>query len=123
MSINPIRDRYKSVKKRDFRSAIINLLENEYKILGSRKIIEMLANDIEELHREYYPRQKQVGFGEIVFTITKDDGQRQSHGKKTEDYRTTTVILPLITKEEVEQRIYYKKGERTATISTEKQET
>ena len=46
MSLNPTRDRYKSINKRNFRSAIINLLENEYKILGSRKIIEMLADDL-----------------------------------------------------------------------------
>lgn len=114
MSINPTRDRYESINKRNFRSAIIHLLENEYKILGSRKIIEMLADDLEDLHREYYPKQEQVGFGEIVFTTTKDDGQRQSYGKKTEDYGTTTVILPLITKEDVERRIYYKKGDRNS---------
>lgn len=53
MSINPTRDRYESIKKRNFRTAIKNLLENEYKILGSRKIIEMLADDLEDLHREY----------------------------------------------------------------------
>ncbi|MBL1215832.1 MAG: DUF1670 domain-containing protein [Ignavibacteriae bacterium] len=114
MNLNPIRDRYESIKKRNFKSGIINLLENEYKILGSRKIIEMLADDLENLHREYYPKREQVGFGEIVFTTTKDDGQRQSYGKKTEDYGTTTVVLPLITKEDVERRIYYKKGDRNS---------
>jgi hypothetical protein len=114
MSLNPTRDRYESINKRNFRSAIINLLEKEYKIIGSRKILQILADDIENLHREYYPRQDQVGFGEIVFTTTKDDGQRQSYGKKTEDYGTTTVVLPLITKEDVERRIYYKKGDRNS---------
>jgi hypothetical protein len=114
MSLNPTRDRYESINKRNFRSAIINLLENEYKILGSRKILEILADDIENLHREYYPRQDQVGFGQIVFTTTKDDGQRQSYGKKAEEYGTTTVVLPLITKEDVERRIYYKKGDRNS---------
>jgi len=115
MSLNPTRDRYESINKRNFRSGIINLLENEYKILGSRKIIEMLADDLEDLHKEYYPGQDQLGFGEIVFTTTKDDGQRQSYGKKTEDYGTVTVVLPLITKEDVERRIYYKKGDRNSS--------
>jgi hypothetical protein len=114
MSINPTRDRYESINKRTFHQAIINLLENEYKILGSRKVIEMLADDIENLHREYYPSRNQVGFGEIVFTTTKDDGQRQSYGKKTEDYAAVTVTLPLITKEDVERRIYFKKGDRNS---------
>lgn len=114
MSLNQARDRYESINKRNFRSAIINLLEKEYKIIGSRKILQILADDIENIHREYYPRQDQVGFGEIAFTTTKDDGQRQSYGKKTEDYGTTTVVLPLITKEDVERRIYYKKGDRNS---------
>jgi hypothetical protein len=49
MSIQPIRDRYESINKRNFRSGLLHLLENEYKILGSRKILEMLADDIENL--------------------------------------------------------------------------
>ncbi len=114
MSLNPTRDRYESITKRDFRSALINLLESEYKILGSRRVIDLLADDIENIHREYYPRRSEVGFGEIVFRTTKDDGQRQSYGKKTEDYASVTVVLPLITKEDVERRIYYKKGDRNS---------
>ncbi len=114
MSMNPVRDRYESINKRNFHQAIVRLLEDEYKILGSRKVLDMLADDIENLHREYYPSRNQVGFGEIIFTTTKDDGQRQSYGKKTENYATVTVVLPLITKEDVERRIYYKKGDRNS---------
>ncbi len=114
MSLNPTRDRYESINKRNFHQAIVNLLENEYKILGSRKVLDMLADDIENLHREYYPASNQVAIGEIVFRTTKDDGQRQSYGKKTEDYAAVTVVLPLITKDDVERRIYYKKGDRNS---------
>lgn len=53
MDINQTRDRYESINKRNFRQALINLLEQEYKILGSRKIIEILSEDIEELQREF----------------------------------------------------------------------
>jgi hypothetical protein len=108
------RDRYESINKRNFRSALIHMLENEYKLLGSRKILEMLADDIEALRREFYPEVDRVGFGEIVFRTTKDDGQRQSYGKKAEDYNSITVILPLITREDVERRVYYKKGDRNS---------
>ena len=109
-----LRDRYESINKRNFHQAVVNLLESEYKIIGSRRVLELLADDIENLHREYYPSVNQVGFGEIVFTTTKDDGQRQSYGKRTEDYASVTVVLPLITKEDVERRIYYKKGDRNS---------
>jgi len=114
MNSTQIRDRYESINKRNFRSALIHMLESEYKMLGSRKILEMLADDIEDLHRECYPSVDRVGFGEIVFRTTKDDGQRQSYGKKVEDYGSVTVILPLITKEDIERRIYYKKGDRNS---------
>jgi hypothetical protein len=105
-----LRDRFESISKRNFRNSLIKMLESEYKILGSRKILESLADDIENLHSEFYPDKKGVGFGEIVFRTTADDGQRQSYGKKTEDYSSTTVILPLITPEDIENRIYFKKG-------------
>jgi transposase len=93
------------------------MLESEYKLLGSRKILEMLADDIEDLHRECYTSVDRVGFGEIVFRTTKDDGQRQSYGKKAEDYGSVTVILPLITKEDIERRICYKKGDRNSNYA------
>lgn len=108
------RDRYESINKRNFKNALIHLLENEYKVLGSRKILQMLADDIIDLQKELHPAQSQVGFGEIVFRTTKDDGQRQSYGKRTEDFASTTVVLPLITKQDVERRIYYKKGDRNS---------
>ena len=114
MNSTRIRDRYESINKRNFRSALIHMLETEYKLLGSRKILEILADDIEDLHRECYPSVDRVGFGEIVFRTTKDDGQRQSYGKKAEDYDSVTVILPLITREDIERRIYYKKGDRNS---------
>ena len=114
MKSTQLRDRYESISKRNFRSALIHMLESDYKILGSQKILEMLADDIEDLHRECNPSINRVGFGEIVFRTTKDDGQRQSYGKKTEDYASVTVILPLITREDIERRIYYKKGDRNS---------
>lgn len=114
MSLNQTRDRFESINKRDFKSALINLLENEYKILGSRKILSMLADDIMELHKEYYPKASEVSVGEIVLRTTKDDGQRQSYGKKVEEYASVTVVLPLITNEDVERRTFFKKGDRNS---------
>ncbi len=114
MSINQTRDRYESINKRNFKSALINMLEENYKLLGSRKIIELLSEDIEDLHNQYYPQINKVGNGYIVFRTTKDDGQRQSYGKRTEDYSSITVTLPLITSDDIERRIYYKKGDKNS---------
>jgi hypothetical protein len=109
-----IRDRYESMGKRDFKTSLIRLLETEYKVLGSRRVLMMLADDVEQLHEEYYPLRNRLGFGDVVWQTTKDDGQRPNYGKKTEDYAVQTVILPLIRKEDIERRIYFKKGDRNS---------
>lgn len=109
-----LRDRFESINKRNFRNALINLLESEYKILGSRKILSLLAEDIEQLHSEFHPSSSEVGVGEIVFRTTKDDGQRHNYGKKTEDYNSVTVVLPLLTEQDVENRIYYKNSDKNS---------
>jgi len=98
-----MRDRFESIPTRNFRNSLIKLLEEEYKVLGSRKILEMLSDDVENLHKEFHPDKKGVGFGEMVFRTTADDGQRQSYGKKTEEYSSITVILPLVTEEDIDR--------------------
>jgi hypothetical protein len=108
------RDRYESIAKRDFKTAMIRLLEQEYKVIGSRRILSMLADDLEQLHQEYFPARNRLASGDIVWQTTKDDGQRPNYGKKTEDYAVQTVILPLIRKEDLERRIYFKKGDKNS---------
>ena len=50
MSTSP----YHTATQRTFRQAIIHLLETEYKLVGSHKVIQMIADDISDLHTEYY---------------------------------------------------------------------
>jgi len=106
------RSRYESIPKRDFQTAVVRLLEEEYKVLGSHRVLEMLADDLMQLHQEYYPLKDRVQMGDIVWQTTKDDGQRQSYGKKTESYAIQTVVLPLVRKEDVDRRITHKRGKK-----------
>ena len=108
------RDRYESITKRDFKTALIGLMESEYKLMGSHRVLLMLSDDIEQLHQEYYPQQSRLHSGDVVWQTTKDDGQRPNYGKKTESYGIQTVILPLIRDEDVERRIFFKKGDRNS---------
>jgi hypothetical protein len=78
-----MRDRFENISKRNFRQALNHLLENDYKIVGSHKILELLSEDIEELQREFNYSKDKIGYGEILFRTTKDNGQRQRYGKKT----------------------------------------
>lgn len=103
-----LRDRYESIPKRDFKTALIRLMEEEYGILRSRRIIMMLADDIENMVGDYFPMKDRLKFGEVVWYTTADDGQKVSYGKRVEDYNVKQVILPLITREDVEARMVYK---------------
>jgi hypothetical protein len=103
-------DRYESIPKRNFGNAIIKLCEDNYKLLGSRKVLSMLADDIVQLHNEFYPESEQRGMGYVVWNTTSSDSKKASYGKKTEDYKVKTVMLPLVTQEDVEARMVGKQG-------------
>jgi hypothetical protein len=97
MSTNP----YHVATQRTFRQAIIHLLETEYKLVGSHKVIQMMADDITELQREYYPETGRVPPGHLVWRGTLDEGRKPSAGRRAEDEPTVTSVLPLITAQDV----------------------
>lgn len=98
-------NRYESIPKRSFRNGIIRLLEENYKLLGSHKVIQMISDDIVELHKEFYPELEKECFGHIVWRTTKATSRKPSYGTKSEDYEVQTVILPLVTEQDIENRI------------------
>ena len=50
----PVRDRYEAITKRTYKQAVVHLLETDYKILGSHRVLEQLSEDLEQLHQHYY---------------------------------------------------------------------
>ena len=105
------RNRYSSIPKRNFRNAIIRLLEEQFKVLGSHKVLQLIAEEIVNLHKEFYPEIEKQSFGHVVWRTTSADCKKPSYGTRVEDYEVKTVILPLITEEDIEMRIrsYYGK--------------
>jgi hypothetical protein len=99
------KSRYESIPKRNYFNAIVKLLEDEYKLVGSHKVIMMIAEDIEQLHKEFYPEIERRSMGQIVWQTTAATEKKSSYGKRAEDYKVKTVILPLVTKEDIEQRM------------------
>lgn len=105
-------DHFEGINKRNFRNSLIRLLEQEYKILGSRRILEMLADDVESLQRDFFPLQDRLKPGTICWVTTKKTTRKPFYGKKAEDYDTVTVYLPLITEEDINKRVYLRNGDR-----------
>lgn len=96
---------YLSSTKRTFRQAITYLLENEYKIVGSHKVIQMMSDDIVNLHEEYYHDVDTVGPGCLVWRGTLDTGHKPPYGQRTEEEPTVTAVLPLITDEDLAELV------------------
>lgn len=92
---------YQAATKRTFKQAIIFLLEHEYKLLGSHRVLEMIADDIVELQAEFYRDANQVPPGHLVWHGTLDVGRKQPYGQRAEDEPSITAILPLITAEDI----------------------
>jgi len=98
--VNP----YASIAKRTFASALVHLLETEYGLLGGRRILQLLAEDVQRLVEEFYPASERAASGTLIWTCTADEGQKAVPGKRTEEYKTVTVRLPLITVAELQAR-------------------
>ena len=96
---------YASIEKRSFRAAFMYLLETEYNLLFSRRILNILAEDVAELVAKFYPKTERVSSGQLIWTCTGDDGQKAQPGKPAESYPTTTVVLPLIEPEDIQEQL------------------
>ena len=114
MKTTEARNRYESIPKRSFKNALIRLLEEQFKILGSHKVLQLIADEIENLHKEFYPEVEEQSFGNIIWRTTSSACKKPGYGKKVEDYEVKTVILPLVTEEDIEMRIksFYGKPNR-----------
>lgn len=99
--VNP----YASIEKRTFQAALIHLLESEYRIVGSHRILRVLAEDVEALVEQFYPKAERLHSGDLIWTCTGDEGHKAQPGKATEEYKTVTVVLPLLAPEEWRERV------------------
>jgi hypothetical protein len=99
-------DRYKTIGQRDFGTAVEHLLETEFKLVGSHRVIRMIVEAIMDVHREFYPETSDLAPGTILWATTKrGEGTRVSWGKRAEEYGIQLVRLPLVTRDEIDSRM------------------
>ncbi len=96
---------YIGVQQRSFRSAIIHLLEADYGLVGSRRVLEMLAEDVAQLAVEFHPPRSCVQSGWLVFTGTKATGGKAHPGKSAGDYPLVTLSWPVLLSQDTEAMI------------------
>lgn len=95
---------YASIEKRTFESALVHLLETEYGLLGGRRILQLLAEDVQQLVEEFYPPLERAQSGELIWSCTADEGRKAEPGKPTEEYKTVTVKLPFVSTADLQER-------------------
>ncbi len=85
-----------AIAKRTFRSALIELFEREYKLIGSHKVIELVADDICQLRDGFYPPSGEEVYGSLSWVTTSSDSKKPKLGQRVEDYKSVRISLPLI---------------------------
>jgi len=101
---------YIGVAQRSFKSALVHLLETDYALLGSRRVLELLAEDVMTMTEQFHPAQTCVQSGWLVFTGTKVTGQKAHPGKSAGDYPLLTLSWPVMLPEDVQTMINLPQG-------------
>ncbi len=93
---------YAGPQQRTFRHAVVHLLENEYRVLGSERILQMLAEDMQKLVDEFYPQPDHLAAGWMVYTGTRASGKKAHPGQGAADHELVTLAWPVLLPEDVE---------------------
>ncbi|MBV7327365.1 DUF1670 domain-containing protein [Chloroflexi bacterium TSY] len=94
------RNPYVGTQKRTFQAAFIHEMETNYGFLKSRRMLNLLAQDIQQLVDEFYPVQEHLRPGWILFTGTKADNHKARPGQQACEFTSVTIPWPLLTPED-----------------------
>jgi len=101
---------YVGTTKRTFQQAVLHLLETGYRLVGSRRVLELLASDLQQLVETFYPAPERLSSGWMVFTGTKASGHKPSPGQSAADHELVTLAWPVVLPEDVEQMAGWPSG-------------
>jgi len=62
--------------------------------MGAEKVLQLIADEVERLHKEFCPEVEEQSFGNIIWRTTPANCRKAIYGKIVEDYEVKTVILP-----------------------------
>lgn len=92
---------YVGSSKRTFQQALVHELESNYGFLNSKRMLTFLAEDIQRLVEEFYPRPDYLSSGWVVFTGTKASGSKAFPGQEVSDQTSVTIAWPLLLPEDL----------------------
>ena len=93
---------YVGMTKRTFEQALVQLLEKDYALVGSRRVLELLAQDVQQLVEQFHPAPQRLSSGWMVLTGTKATGAKAYPGQSAGDHQLITLAWPVLLPEDVE---------------------
>jgi hypothetical protein len=93
---------YVGTAKRTFAQAVVQFLETHYGLLGSRRVLELMAQDMQALVEQFYPRLEQVPPGWMVFTGVQASGSKARPGQSAADHTLVTLAWPVLLAEDLQ---------------------
>jgi hypothetical protein len=102
---------YVGTAKRTFVQAVIHLLETSYRLLGSGRVLELIAQDIKTLVEQFFPAQERLSSGWMVFTGVKATGQKAHPGQSAANHELVTLAWPVLLPEDLQTLATMPKGQ------------
>jgi hypothetical protein len=99
--------RYLGTNERTFQQAVVHLLETQYGLLGSQRVLELLAQDVQELVGQFYPVPEHLEPGWMVFTGTRASGAKAHPGQRASDHELVTLAWPVLLSEDLQTLAHY----------------
>ena len=92
---------YVGTMKRTFDQAFLHLLRTQYALMGSERVLQLLAEDVQALVDQFFPPAKSLRKGWMVFTGTKATGGKAYPGQPVSDHQLVTIPWPVCLSEDV----------------------
>lgn len=96
---------YVGTAKRTFAQALRHLLETEYRLLGSGRVLDLLADDVQRLAEQFYPVPTHLASGWLVFTGTKAQEGKARPGQSADDHELVTLAWPVLTTADIQSLV------------------
>ena len=93
---------YAGTLQRSFKQAVIHLLETDYGLLGSGRVLGLLADDVQQLASQFHPPAEHLQSGWLVFIGTKACGRKPQPGQNGGDHQLVTLAWPVLLTEDIQ---------------------
>lgn len=93
---------YSGSSHRTFQQALVHEMETNYGFLNSRRVLSMLAEDVQRLIEQFFPASDHLRPGWMVFTGTKATGPKAFPGQQATDLELVTIAWPVLIQADME---------------------